>query len=593
MRTTRSCLCLIAVAVSISAQVLTTIAGTRRTFSSSTIAALAAPLGNVQGTAVDLNGNVYLSDTTNDLVMRVAPNGELTVVAGNGTERYSGDGGPATSAALNDPEGLAVDSSGNLYIADRFNYRIRKVAGGIITTIAGNGSNSFSGDGGPAVQASLGDPVDVKVDSTGRIYIVDHANNRIRMVSGAGIVTVAGNGSAGFSGDGGSAISASLSSPFGVALDATNTLFIADWGNNRVRKVSGGVITTVAGNGNFSFSGDGGPATAASLARPAGLAVDSGGNLYIADVSNFRIRKVAGGAISTVAGNGVAGFSGDGGPATTAALNYPGSLAVDSAGNLYFSDVYNDRVRAVAATGTIKTIAGAGLVEGDGGPATASWLGAPQSMAVGPDGTIYIADTNNNRIRRVSSGTITTIVGNGTAGYSGDGGPAVAASLSWPFYVALDSAGNLYFSDYQNNVVRKVSGGIITTVAGKHFGSGFSGDGGPATAASIQGPRGIAVDAQGRIYIADSGNDRVRMVSSGIITTVAGNGILGYSGDGGPATSASLQFPEEIALDSAGNLYIADINNGIRKVSGGNISTIAGIGEPPLMVVNVFRSSSM
>jgi len=332
------------------------------------------------------------------------------------------------------------------------------------------------------------------------------------------ISTVAGNGTAGYSGDGGPAASAELSYPYSVAVDSAGTFYIAD-NNNSVRKVNAsGVISTLAGNGTAGYSGDGGPATSARLSGPAGVAVDGAGNLYIADQSNQRIRKVtaATGIITTVAGNGTAGYSGDGGPATSAELNFPAGVAVDSAGNL------------------------------------------------------YIADYNNSVIRKVNtSGIMTTVAGNGTGGYSGDSGPATSAELYLPIGVAVDGTGNLYIADTGNQRIRKVdASGIITTVAGNGT-AGYSGDGGLAISAQLDRPTSAAVDSAGNLYIADTGNQRIRKVNaSGIITTVAGNGTFGYSGDGGAATSAEFYDPDGVAVDSAGNLYIADANNQrIRKVN--------------------------
>ena len=357
----------------------------------------------------------------------------------------------------------------------------------IITTVAGNGTRGFSGDGAAATGAQFDGIYGVAADAAGNLYIADLLNNRIRKVDTGGLIsTVAGNGTQGFSGDGGAAASAALSGPQGVAVDGTGNLYIADWGNNRIRKVdSGGVITTVAGNGTWGFSGDGGAAISAQLNGTAGVAVDDAGKLYIADWANNRIRRVdSGGGITTVAGNGTQGFSGDGGAATGAALNGPVGVAVDGAGNL------------------------------------------------------YIADSNNHRIRKVDSGgVITTVAGNGTAGYSGDGGAATGAELNWPRGVAVDAAGTPYIADEVNNRIRQVdSGGIITTVAGDGT-PGFSGDGGVATSAALWFPSGVAADAAGNLYIVDGGNNRIRRLSEGTATPSSGGG--GSSSSGGGSGSSS------------------------------------------------------
>ncbi len=550
--------------------------------------ATSASLNYPGGVAVDSSGNFYIADTTNQRIRKVSSGGTITTVAGNGIGGFSGDGGQATFASLSNPSGVAVDGSGNLYIADQGNQRIRMVsAGGTITTVAGSGTRGYSGDGGPATSANFWNPVGVAVDGNGNLYIADSNNNRIRMVSAGGtITTVAGNGGNVYSGDGGPAASASLSYPYAVAIDGSGNLYIADLMNRRIRKVSAdGTITTVAGNGTPVYSGDGGPAASASLQSPYGVAVDGGGNFYIADYYNQRTRKVsADGTITTVAGNGANGFSGDGGPAASARLSYPSGVAMDGSGNLYIADQYNQRIRMVSAGGTITTVAGSGATVyfGDSGPATSASLSNPSGVVVDGGGNLYIADPNNNRIRKVSAGgTISTVAGNGIYGFSGDGGPAASASLSFPFGVATDGGGNLYIADSNNNRIRKVSAeGTITTVAGNGA-AGFSGDGGPAISASFSFPIGVAVDSGGNLYIADLYNHRIRKVSAGgTITTVAGNGIYGFSGDGGPATSASLLYPYGLAVDGSGNLYIADDSNQrIRKVSaGGTITTVAGNG---------------
>ena len=501
------------------------------------------------------------------------PGGAITTYAGRD---FSGDGGPATAARLLAPAGVALDPAGNLYIADTADHRIRKVTpGGTISTYAGSGNFGFSGDGGPATAAELNFPRDVALDPAGNLYIADSGNSRIRKVSPGGTIsTYAGSGSRGFSGDGGPAAAAQLNNPVGMALDPAGNLYIADITNNRIRKVtSGGTISTYAGSGSFGFSGDGGPATDAQLSVPVGVALDPAGNLYIADHDNGRIRKVtSGGTISTYAGSGSRGLSGDGGPATAAQLYSPHGVALDTAGNLYIAD--SNRIRKVTPGGTISTYAGTGTgpFSGDGGPATAAQLSSPAGVALDLTGNLYIADDGNYRIRKVTpGGTISTYAGGGSSNFSGDGGPATAAQLNVPVGVALDPAGNLYIADQGNSRIRKVTpGGTISTYAGTDT-PGFSGDGGPATAAQLNVPVGVAVDPAGNLYIADSGSSRIRKVGpGGTISTYAGGGggTPGFLGDGGPATAAYLNNPVGVTLDPAGNLYIADTyNNRIRKVT--------------------------
>src|SRR5205814_249892 len=401
----------------------------------------------------------------------------INTVAGGG----AGDGGDATIANLNSPAGVAVDSSGNLYIADLGNERIRKItaATGVITTVAGNGVLGFAGDGGAATNASLISPAGVALDASGNLYIADCANDRIRKVTPAtGIITtVAGNGSPSFAGDGGAATSASIFSPEGVALDASGNLYIADWGNNRIRKVdaASGIIATVAGNGSFGFAGDGGAATSASITRPNGVALDASGNLYIADNVNHRIRKVDAAAriITTVAGNGNPTFAGDGGAATSASVYVPTGVALDASGNLYIADYGNQRIRKVdAATGIITTVAGNGspAFAGDGGAATSASVYIPTAVTLDASGNLYIADQNTQRVRKVdaATGIITTVAGNGSPAFAGDGGAATSAGLNNPDGVALDANGNVYVADQSNHGIRRVAAaaGVSASVAG-------------------------------------------------------------------------------------------------------------------------------
>ena len=745
--------------VSASTGMITTIAGNGTSgYSGDNGPATSAELAYPTAVALDASGNIYIADSGNDVIREInASTGVISTIAGNGSIGYGGDGGPATSAPLGYSLNITLDGAGNLYIADMYFMVVRQVsaATGIITTVAGNGSAGYSGDGGPATSAELNWPCGLAVDPIGNIYIADFDNNVIREVIAAtgNISTVAGTGIAGYSGDNGPAGSSELSGPYAVSLDAAGNLYISDTANQVVRQVSPpGTISTVAGNGTGGFSGDGGPATSAELDIPAGTATDSSGNLYIADVQNLRVRLVgsnvtepvtteptitwgaptpitygtalsaiqlnatasvagtfsyepASGAvlsaglhsltvvfsptdtvhygpamavvpltvnqaspvitwgtpapipygvglsstqlnastnvpgtftyapstgtilfsgsqtlsatftpadtvdytsttatvtlivstnsgsadIFTFAGNGTGGYSGDGGSALQAELTLPGSVKADASGNLYIRDWGSDVIRKVdGQTRIIQTVAGNGQegFSGDGGPATNAMINNPSDLAFDPAGNLYIADQGNNRIRKIdlTTGIISTVAGNGTAGYTGDGGAAIDAELNSPCGVVFDSAGNMYISDFSNQVIRKVSAqtGFISTVVGNGI-QGYSRDGGPAISAKLNQPGYLAIDASGNLYLQDWGNDVIREVniSDGNISTVAGDGTLGYSGDGGPATSAEFKLDGNIVVDSAGNLYITDSgNNVIRSVSAssGLTSTIAGDG---------------
>ncbi len=337
-----------------------------------------------------------------------------------------------------------------------------------VTTFAGNGSATFSGDGGPAAQAALNTPDYVATDLAGNVYIADQSNNRVRKVDSKGIITtVAGTGAAGFSGDGGPAVQAALNYVTGVCTDAAGNLYIDDLTNARVRKVdTSGIITTVAGNGVQASTGDGGPATKASMYLPIRCAVDSLGNLFIADQAGHKIRKVdTSGTITTFAGTGnhqgigsPADFTGDGGPATAADLNNPTAIAFSLSGELYFSDQFNQRIRKVDKNGIITTVTGTGTptFSGDGGPATSAAVNYPGSIVFDQNGDMYFGDPGNNRIRKISNGIISTVAGTGGTGFLD--GPANAAVFNNSFGLAMDAAGNLYVADINNNRIRKLSG---------------------------------------------------------------------------------------------------------------------------------------
>ncbi len=545
--------------------------------------ATTSPLRMPNAVAVDASGNLYISDHLDYRIRKVNAAGLMNTHVGMGQRFYTGDGGPSQTAGIVGVTSTVFDSLGNLYLADWDDARVRKVStSGIVTTIAGSGVFSYAGDGGLATSAGM-DPMSVAVDASGKVYIADFLNHRIRVVEASGAIsTFAGTGDGGFTGDGGRATAARIAFPTSVVVDATGNVYFTDFYFNRIRKVDpSGVISTFAGNGNWRYGGDGVPATAAAF-DPFSLALDKDGNVYISDQSNNRIRKisVATGMISTVAGSGSYGFSGDGGTATAAKLASPAFVSFDSAGNMFIADQDNNRVRKVGPDGVIGTVAGTGV--GDGGPATSAFLNRPSGVAYDALGNIYVADSEAHRIRKVApDGLITTLAGNGTAGFSGDGGPASDAQVASPYAVALDQGGNVYIADSLNYRIRKISlDGTIRTIAGTGT-EGLTGEAGMATSARIGLATNIAVDQNGTVYFNDLSANRVRKVTpAGIINLVAGNGNETFGGDGGPATEAQL-VPGGIAPDKSGNLYIADgANHRIRKIDAkGVISTVAGSGR--------------
>ena len=582
--------------------------------------------------AVDGQGRVFVADTLNNRILRVETDGSITKIAGTGAAGFSGDGGVATSAELQAPNAVAVDGIGRVFIADTQNARIREVdLDGTISTLAGTGIPGYTGDNGPALLAQLSAPEGVAIDGLGRILIADSEENRIRRIDIDGtITTIAGTGTPSYTGDRGPATAAALNGPFGVSVDSSGRVLVADTGNSVVRRIdTTGVITTIAGTGTLGDSGDGGPATSADLVAPVVALDDGSGRVLVLDSLAQRVRRIdAAGIITTIAGTGTSGFSGDGGPATSAQLQNAQGLAVSSSG-LVIADTSNERVRVVDSGGAIATLAGNGTygLGGDGGLATAATLQNPFDCAVDSQGRIYVADVFDQRVRRVElDGTITTVAGTGLSGFSGDGGPATSAQLDEPAGVAIDAQGRVYIADSVNDRVRMVdTSGTITTVAGDGSrttldhphgvaidpmgrllvadtynhrvrrvdaagtlttiagtgANGFSGDGGPAISATMSTPYYVGVDSTGRVLISDLANNRIRRVEAdNTIDTIAGNGTATYAGDGGPATSGSLNQPYKVAADAQDNIYIADqLNHRIRKVSvGGTLSTIAGNG---------------
>ncbi len=554
------------------------------------VKATSIALANPNGVATDGDGRIYIADTANHRIRRIEKGGEsITTIAGTGLGGpATGDGGAATSAQLNSPGGVAVDGIGNVFFCDTGNHRLRRIdVNGIITTIAGTGSAGYTGDTGAATLAQLSSPHGVAVDGLGRVFVADTDNNVIRRIEIDGtITTVAGTGVAGYNGDGGPATAAQLQGPYGVAVDAGGLVLIADSLNYRIRRIQDDdTIATVAGTGNPGDGADGTLATMADLAGPVGVAVGPGGRIVIADAANHRIRRIeTDNTISTIAGIGTPGFAGDNGQAKLAALNVPLGVAVDSTGRVAVADYQNQRIRAIETDGTITTVGGNGALGfgGDSNQATSALLKAPFATAVDAQGRIYVADTLHSVIRRIDvDGTISTFAGTGIAGDSGNNGPATAAQLSNPNGIVIDGQGRLVIADVLNNKVKRVdANGVITTIAGTGS-PGSSGDTGPATSAKLFNPNDVAIDAQGRVLIADTYNNKIRRIeANNTITTVAGTGFPGYDGDNVAATTTRLAFPYYVSADSSGRILIADTSNHrIRRVAlDGTITTIVGTG---------------
>ena len=578
---------------------ISTIAGTGYTnYNGDGIAATSALLYSPSSVVSDGLGHLYIADADNNRIREVnLSTGIITTVVGTGAGGYNGDGMQATAAELSDPSAVALDGLGNLYIGDTGNNRIREVnlATGIITTVAGSGTQGYNADNIPATSANLNRPRGIALDGHGNLFIDDQYNSRIREVTlSTGIITtVAGSGTAGYNGDSIQASAAELNDPSGIALDNFGHLLIADTYNNRIREVtlSSGVITTIAGNGILGYNGDNIQATAAELSRS--FRRDRSRQFSeicsLPTTDNNRIREVtlSSGVITTIAGTGIHGYNGDGIQATSAELFSPQALALDGNGDLLFADEFNGRIRQVNLTSDIiTTVAGTSDI-GDGGPAVNAQL-EPEGVAVDSAGNVYIADAAHGLVRMVdpATGVITTVAGTTNGGSQADGIQATDAKLDSPEGLLLDGNGHLFIADSFESTVREVTlaTGIITTVAGVPGISGYNSDGIPATTAWLNDPQSMALDNSGHLFIADTWNSRVREVTlaTGIITTVAGTGTAGYNGDNIQAAAANLSFPNEIAVDNNGHLFIADtLDFRIREVdlASGAITTVAGNGQ--------------
>ena len=594
-----------------------------------------AGLNGPGGLAFDAKGNLLIADRNNFVVRSVdAVSGLISTIAGNGLFTGQvvgtnpaaglGDGGAALQATFSNMGDITVTSTGDVVVADTGNACVRKFTiGSTIATIAGTPqSGGFAGDGAAATAAKLSAPTGVVFDSAGNLYIADSGNRRVRKVDTAGtITTVAGTGAggnAGFNGDGLPATAANIGSLGGLAFDKAGRLLVTCTGAGRIRAVdfTSTLITTIAGGGGTL--GDLGPATGADLSAPRDIALDSAGNLYIYDSGNGRIRRVDAATlyIDTVIGTGVTGLIGDRGPKQFSVLVFPQGATYDAAGNLYVADTGDNSIRKVAADGTVSTLAGTGNPNGlgDGGPAILGNLSAPTDvLAIGsviyvvdsghgrirgisltsngneittvtqvPNPTAIVADatgllyvTTNNQIATVAAdGTTTVIVGsapvNTVANPLGNGLPPANATLNNPSGIALGPGGDIYIADTGNNRIRLIHAGVVSTFAGGGAPVFPSvGDGGPATSASLNGPQGVTINAAGtQLIVSDSGNNRIRAIdlTTGVINTICGTGVAGFSGDGDVAATALVNNPTRIFVH-AGSLVFADTNNNrIRRI---------------------------
>jgi streptogramin lyase len=523
----------------------------------------AARFNKPQGVALDGSGNVYVADTNNHTIRKITPAGVVTTLAGTAGLYGSADG-TGSAARFHNPWGVAVDGSGNAYVADTDNNTIRKITpAGVVTTLAGTAGSSGSTDGTGSAARFWG-PAGVAVDISGNVYVADYGNYTIRKITPAGVVTTLA-GTAGSSGSAdGTGSAARFYYPQGVAVDSSGNVYVADFGNYKIRKVTpAGVVTTLAGT-----------------TGPAGVAVDGSGNVYVAARNDDTIRKVTpAGVVTTLAGSGFQG-SADG-TGSAALFNKPQGVALDGGGNAYVADTDNDTIRKITTAGVVTTLAGTAFSSGStDGTASAAQFYGPQGVAVDGSGNVYVADTNNHTIRKITpAGVVTTLAGTAGLLHGSADGTGSAARFFAPQGVAVDGSGNVYVADAGNATIRKITAaGVVTTLAGT---AGWYGSAdGTGSAAQFYDPSGVAVDGNGNVYVADSLANTIRKITpAGVVTTLAGTACLctGGSADG-TGTAALFSGPGGVAVDSSGNVYVADTNNHtIRKITpAGVVTTFAG-----------------
>ncbi len=560
------------------AGVVFTLAGKGENFGSVDGSGASARFNSPSDCALDSAGNIYVADTGNHTIRKISPGGAVTTFAGQAGVAGAADG-PAGSANFNQPFGVAVDQSGNVYVADTANSTIRKISStGEVVTLAGSAGVIGSADGIGAA-ARFRTPAGIAIDSSGTIYVSDTGNHTIRTISPSGVVnTLAGAAgffgtSDGFGGD------ARFNRPYHIAINSMGGIYVADGGNHAIRQVSAaGAVSTIAGQAGVAGSADG-PADTARFNLPKGIAIDASGALGIADTGNNEIRKVSNGTVSTLAGTNRGSAGSDDGPLLSARFNFPFDLARDDSGNLFVADFANNTIRKITPDGIVSTIAGAAGVEGYvDGVGSAARFNQPTGIAVDKIGNVYVGDSNNYVIRKITSaGVVSTLAGQARVSGSSDGTGA-AAHFKYTRALAVDANGNVYVADALNNSIRKITPiGEVTTFAGCSTCNPGSADG-MGSAARFYEPSALAIDDAGNLYVAGSFNGTVRKITSdGFVSTLAGDpGAIGSTD--GPASSARFYSPQGIAVDRTGNIYVSDTSNQtLRKISpAGFVTTLAG-----------------
>lgn len=546
---------------------VTTLAGSAQGFVN--VDGQSARFDNPVGVAVDAAGNVYIADAFNHTIRKITPGGSITTFAGSGSPGFTD--GTGTAAQFNNPVDIDFDASGDLIVADALNHSIRKITpAGVVTTIAGTGTAGTAE--GTGATAQFDTPYGVAADGSGNIYVADYNNFRIRRITSTNVVSTLAGSIKGYADGTGAA--ALFDGPISLDIDPLGKIFVADAFNNRIREVTaGGVVTTYAGTGgNGSLDG---ARTMATFNNPTGITADAAGNLLISDGLNHSIRKINSvGVVSTLARGGGSGFMD--GMGSTAKFLLPSGIAHNASGVLFVSDSGNHSIREISTLGVVTTLAGSqqGFINGS---AAAAKFNSPLGVAIDAQNNAYIADAANHVIRKITpNGDVTTYAGTGSSGFV-DGIGSIAQFNS-PSAIAIDAAGVLYVADLLNHSIRKIeSGGMTTTIAGNGSSDYIDANG---TSARFSFPSGIALDNQGNLYVTDLGNNRIRKISpTGDVNTLAGNGMTGHVD--GPALSAQFNNPTGIATDNSGNVIIADaINHRIRKIStSGIVSTIAGNGS--------------